>query len=449
MNLKSKNFYKSVLPAICGLVVSGLYVVVDGIFVGQGVGMDGLAAVNIALPLVLLIISITMMLAMGGGTLTSIFLGEGNKEKSNNVFLITLTASTVFSLIITGVGLLFPESLAKLLGSSYSLLAQSTDYIFYYVMFSLFSSTSIVLSIFVKNDGNPNLAMYGMIVGAVTNVFLDWLFIFPLGMGIAGAAIASGLGQITSCLVLSLHFIRKKGDLQIGMPKRDKGMLRNIMKVGAPEFVTQMSQPICVLLFNIIVLRIFGDIGVSAFSVVSYVLTISLSVFVGLAQGLQPLLSRGLGEGKHEDIAYYLKKGLKLNLVMAIAIYVALAFLGEHVIRIFNSDPQLMEIAISMLIVYGLSFIFASVNIVLATYFLSIKKTKQSMVIAVLRSFILNSILICVTPLLLGESFAFAGIVIAEALVMLVAIVLIIKEKAAMRSATDTNIKSGALSAIK
>ncbi len=429
MKIKSQNFYKSVIPAICSIVVAGMYVVVDGIFVGQGVGTNGLAAVNIALPLVLISSAVFMMLSMGGGTLTSIFIGRGDKKKANNAFNTTIFAAVAFSLLVTIPCLIMPEAIAKLLGASENLINDSATYVFYYMIFSTFWTISISLSVFVKNDDNPNLAMIGMIVGAITNIFLDWLFIFPFQMGIMGAAIASGLGQVTACIVLSMHFIKKKGSLRFSLPKKEKGLLLEIMKIGAPEFVTQMSQPICVLLFNMIVIEAFGDIGVAAFSVTSYILSITISIFIGLAQGIQPLLSRCLGEQKYSDIEYYLKKGLKLNAFMSIIIYITMLFMGEYIIRIFNSDIELIKLTKSFLDIYGISFLFASFNIVFTTYFLAIKKTKQSLIIAFLRSFIANSIFIIITPMILGEDFIFLGIAVAEAIVMIVSFALYKKDK--------------------
>ncbi len=424
MDLKSKNFYKSVIPTICASIVSGLYVVVDGIFVGRGVGAGGLGAVNIAMPLMLFIMAITMMLSMGGGTLAAIALGKGNSIRANNIFKVTLSASVLFSATMTAICLLIPEQIARFLGASDGLLELSTTYIFYYAMFSIFFAVSMSLSVFVKNDQNPNLAMYGMIAGALTNIFLDWLFVFPLEMGIMGAAIASGLGQISACIILSFHFIRKKGVLRLGFPQKEKGLFREIVKVGTPEFVTQMSSPICTLLFNLLVVSAFGDIGVSAFSAAFYIISIVLLAFIGMGQGIQPLFSRSLGEGNRSDIQYYLKKGLVLNVIMAAVIYALSFFFGSYVLQIFTNDAELVTLAKSFLDIYGISFIFASVNIVLTTYFLAIKKTKQSLMIAVSRSFIINIALILLTPMIFGKNFIFLGIVFTEAVVMVISLTL-------------------------
>lgn len=420
--MKKKQFYDFVIPSIGAMLVTGLYFVVDGIFIGRGVGTEALAAVNIAVPFISILTAVTMMLTMGGATITSMSFGKGDTKKGNNAFNTTLWIVVGFAFILMLVSILFPEKIASLLGASDLLLEGTATYIRYYVMFGIFFCGSMSLSAFVRNDGNPKLAFGGMIVGAVSNIFLDWLFIFPLGMGIMGAAIASGLGQILSCLVLSTHFFKKKGVLRIRKPIKEKNLIRDIMKVGFPEFITQMSQPVIILCYNFIVLEAFGEIGVSAFSVISYLLVVIGAVFMGLAQGIQPLISRSRGEGNKEAEKFFLKKGLRLNVILAVIVYLVMVVFGKNIISIFNTDPKLIEIAYNCIIVYGINFIFASVNIVYTTYYLATGMTKPAIVIAVLRSFIVNTICIFIFPAIFGINAIWVGMIFAELIVMIFAL---------------------------
>lgn len=418
-----KQFYRFVIPSIGSMLVTGLYFVVDGIFVGRGVGTSGLAAVNIAVPFISLLTAVSMMITMGGATLTSISFGKGENKKANNYFNTSLLLVLLFSLGMTAISILFPKQLAKFLGASDMLMEGTATYLKYYVIFGIFFCGSATLSAFVRNDGNPQLAFWGMIVGAISNVFLDWLFIFPLQMGIKGAAIASGLGQILACIVLSTHFIVKKGVLKIAVPVREKGVITQIIKVGTPEFVTQMSQPVTILCYNIIVLNAFGEIGVSAFSVISYLIVVILAVFIGLAQGIQPLLSRSIGEGNKEKEKFFHQKGLRLNILLSCIVYMIMLIFGKAVISIFNNDAELIKIAYNCIVIYGISFIFASVNIVYTTYNLATKNTKAAMMIAVLRSFICNSLFIFLMPALFGKNAVWTGMIVAELIVMIIAII--------------------------
>lgn len=409
-SMEKKQFYNYVIPSILAMVVTGLYFVVDGIFIGRGVGTEAFST------------SVSMMLTMGGATLASISLGKGDIAEGNKSFNTTIWVILFFAIFISLVGVLFPEAIARILGASDLLTEGASTYIRYYSLFGMFFCGSMTLSAFVRNDGNPKLASVGMIVGAISNVFLDWLFIFPFGLGIMGAALASGLGQLLSCLVLSIHFFRGKGVFKVKKPKIDKNLLKQIAIVGFPEFVTQMSQPITTLCYNYVVLSTLGEIGVSAYAVISYSMVVVGAVFIGLAQGLQPLISRSLGEGKRELERYFLKKGLRLNVFLSIIVYLIMLFFGKNIFAIFNTDPTLIELAYNGIVIYGISFIFASVNIVYVTYFLATKRTKQAITITFLRGFIINVICIVLFPLIFGINALWTGMIFTEMFVMFVAL---------------------------
>ncbi|MGN0591633.1 MAG: MATE family efflux transporter [Ruminococcus sp.] len=412
---KNRRFLQFVLPSIGSMLVSGLYFVVDGIFVGRGVGTNGLAAVNIAVPFISLLTAITMMITMGGASLTAISFGRGEYERGNRLFNASVLLVLVFSALMSLISILFSEPIARILGANEMLLQDTAVYLKYYVVFSVFFCGAMMLSAFVRNDGNPQLAFWGMIVGAVSNIFLDWLLIFPMGMGIRGAAIASGLGQVLACLILSMHFVMKKGKLHFSLSGFGRKEVLGILHTGLPEYITQMNSPITTFCYNQLVIRFLGEIGMAAFSVVAYLLVIILAVFMGLAQGLQPLLSLSRGEGKLEQERKYLRQGLTLNIALSVVVYLVMAVLGKPIIRIFNPDPEMVRLAYSCILVYGISFPFSAINIVYTTYYLSVKQTALAMRIAVLRSFILNTLLIFAVPAILGEQFLWLGITFAEA----------------------------------
>ncbi|WZL81880.1 MATE family efflux transporter [Vallitaleaceae bacterium 9-2] len=420
MHLK-KQFFNYVIPSIGAMLVTGLYFVVDGIFVGRGVGTLGLAAINIAVPYISILSAITMMITMGGATLASIHFGKKEPQKAITMFQSSLLLVFIFSALMTLISFFFSKNLATLLGASNLLLTDTADYIKYFVMFGVFFSCSNTLSAFVRNDGNPHLAFWGMIIGALSNIFFDWLFIFPLQMGIKGAAIASGLGQIFACLMLLSHFFFKKGALKLGFPTFSLHRLTQILKTGLPEFVTQMSQPVVILCYNFLILKTFGEIGVSAFSVISYILVVVIGIFIGLAQGIQPLLSQSYGKGDAISENYFFTTGMKLNIFLAVIMYVIMLIFGKNIIAVFNHDPELITLAYDYIQVYGISFLFASINIVYTIYYLATKRTKQALLLSVLRSFVINTLCIFLIPALFGRKAIWAGIIVAEAIVTLVA----------------------------
>lgn len=413
------KFYQHVIPSIGSMLVTGLYFVVDGMFVGRGVGPAGMAAVNLATPFISLLTTVTMMITMGGATLSAIHLGRSQNKEANDVFQQSMGMTIFFSLCMTAVSLLFATPIAGLLGASGSLIADTAVYMRYYVAFGIFFCSSMTLSAFVRNDGNPKLAFWGMIAGAVSNVFWDWLFIFPLQLGLRGAAVASGLGQILSCAILLSHFVRKRGVFRLRLPVFQRNIIAQILQVGTPEFVTQIGRSVTVLCYNLVAAKLLGDAGLEAFAVVSYLIIIIVALFLGVAQGIQPLLSYSRGEKNLQNERYFFRKGMILNVSLAGMVYAAMLLFGKSIISLFNQDAVLIEDAYWCICIYGISFLFSAVNILYTTYYLAIKQTRVALKIAIARGLLFNTVCIFLLPYLYGEGAIWLGIVMAEAIVML------------------------------
>lgn len=405
-------------------MVTGLYFVVDGIFVGQGIGSSGLGAVNLAVPFICILTAVAMMIAMGGSTITSIFIGQGNDQKALHSFMNSIFLVLIFSGFMTVFSFLFSDKIAVFLGARKNLLSLTSDYLRYYILFGIFFCMAMVLAAFVRNDGNPKLGLAGMTAGALSNVFLDWLFIFVFHMGIHGAAIASGLGQVISCAIMLPHFIHGKGRLKLKLLPMEKYYIFEIVKRGIPELITQMSQPITIFCYNLIVIRYLGNIGVSAFSVVCYLLTLVFCIFIGVSDGIQPLISRSVGEEKKDLEQYFFKKGIAVNFFLAFSLYAVLLLFGKPVIHIFNREPALVRLASESLSVYGISFLFAAVNMIFTTYHLASKRTSKALTIASLRSFVINVAFIFLLPALFGRQALWTGIIAAELTVTIIAVLM-------------------------
>lgn len=405
-------------------MVTGLYFVVDGIFVGQGIGSSGLGAVNLAVPFICILTAVAMMIAMGGSTITSIFIGQGNDQKALHSFMNSIFLVLIFSGFMTVFSFLFSDKIAVFLGARKNLLSLTSDYLRYYILFGIFFCMAMVLAAFVRNDGNPKLGLAGMAAGALSNVILDWLFIFVFHMGIHGAAIASGLGQVISCAIMLPHFIHGKGRLKLKLLPMEKYYIFEIVKRGIPELITQMSQPITIFCYNLIVIRYLGNIGVSAFSVVCYLLTLVFCIFIGVSDGIQPLISRSVGEGKKDLEQYFFKKGIAVNFFLAFSLYAVLLLFGKPVIHIFNREPALVRLASESLSVYGISFLFAAVNMIFTTYHLASKRTSKALTIASLRSFVINVAFIFLLPALFGRQALWTGIIAAELTVTIIAVLM-------------------------
>ena len=425
MNTKLKSLLGYIFPALGGLFVTYLYNVVDGIFVGQGVGPAALGAVNIGVPFITFVVAIAAMFPMGGATVVAIRIGREDKDGANCAFMTALSLTLLLSVILTIIGMLFSQLIVDLSGASRlstEMRKMSTDYLFYYSAFSVPMLMSTCLSVFVRNDGSPTLSFVGMCVGAAANIFMDWLFIFPLNMGVIGAAIASGLGQVFSLIVLLSHFIRKKGELRIKLFKVDFSLVRKISKRGVPEAVTQLTTPVTALCYNLVLARMIGDMGISTFSVLSFIYSLANAILSGVAQGLQPLWGHCYGKRDTEEMGWYFRCGIIINSILSILIYGLLFLFDEPVICIFNRDTELVQTASAALPIFSLSFIPMALNLIYTAYLFSTKRTEAADIIAISRGIVMKALAIFCVPMIWGSNAIWIAPFIAEIVTLVFAV---------------------------
>ena len=427
MNARAKNLIGYIFPALGGLFVTYLYNVVDGIFVGRGVGAAALGAVNIAVPFITFTVGITAMFPMGGATVVAIRMGRGDKEGANQAFMTALSLTAILAAVLTLAGMAFARQIVELSGGkdlSAEMRDMAAQYLLYCSAFSIPILMGTCLAVFVRNDGSPTLAFAGMCAGAAANIFLDWLFIFPLQMGIVGAAVASGLGQILTVLVLSTHFLRKKGELRIKAFRPDGKLIRKVCKRGVPEAVTQLTTPVTALCYNLVLARLIGDVGVATFSVLSFIYSLANAMLSGVAQGLQPLWGQCYGRKDGKEMRWYFRSGMGINIVLSVGIYAALFFFDEQVVHIFNREETLVRMASGALPVFALSFIPMALNLIYTAYFFSTKRTGAANVIAMSRGVALKALLIFLIPAVFGAENVWIAPLATELVTLAAAMVL-------------------------
>ena len=427
MSTNLKSLCRYIFPAMGGLFVTYLYNVVDGIFVGRGVGSAALGAVNIGVPFITFAVAIAAMFPMGGGTVVAIRMGREDKEGANHAFMTAFLLTLLASLLLTLIGMAFSRQIVDLSGGrtlSHTMRDMAADYLFYYCAFSVPMLMSTCLSVFVRNDGSPALSFVGMCVGAGANIFLDWLFIFPMKMGVVGAAIASGLGQVFSVAVLLSHFVRKRGSLRFRRFPVSGALIGKICKRGVPEAASQLTTPVTALCYNLMLARLVGDIGVSTFSVLSFIYSLVNAILSGTAQGLQPLWGLCYGEQDADGMNLYFRWGIRINAILSVVIYGLLFLFAEPVIQIFNRDPELVQNASAALSLFGLSFIPMALNLIYTAFLYSTKRTLQADAISLSRGVVLKAAAIFCMPVLFGIDVIWLAPFAAELLTLVLALVL-------------------------
>lgn len=422
MNDKLKNLRRYIFPAMGGLFVTYLYNVVDGIFVGQGVGSAALGAVNIGVPFITFSVAAAAMFPMGGATVVAIRMGRGDREGANHAFMTSVALTLLVSVLLTAAGMTFCGQIIGMSGGrtlSGAVRDMAVDYLFYYCAFSAPMLMSTCLSVFVRNDGSPALSFVGMCVGAGANIFLDWLFIFPMDMGVIGAAIASGLGQVFSVAVLLSHFVRRQGSLRFRRFHLSGALAVKICKRGVPGAVSQLTTPVTALCYNLMLAKLVGDIGVSTFSVLSFIYSLANAILSGVAQGLQPLWGNCCGKRDTDGMNEYFRWGRRINVILSSAIYGLLLFFTESVIRIFNQDPELVQNASTALPLFSLSFIPMALNLIYTAFLYSTKRTLLADAISFSRGVVLKAAAIFCLPVLLGGDTIWLAPLAAEMLTLL------------------------------
>lgn len=378
------------------MIALSCYILADTFFVSLGLGTRGLAALNLAIPVYNFIHGTGLMLGMGGATRFSILRSQGAGREADRIYTVSLRLSLLFSLLFVLAGLFLSGSLTRLLGADAEVFEMTNTYLKVLLLFSPAFILNDLLLCFVRNDGNPQLAMAATITGSISNIILDYVFIFPCSMGIFGAVFATGLAPVIGIGVMAPHWLKRDKGFHIipaGLQARASAITLSLgfPSLGFPSLLAQLSSGIVMILFNTIILRLLGNTGVAAYGVVANISLVVTSIFTGIAQGVQPLISRSYGRKETELMGKHLKYSLLSMAVFSAAVYLLLFVFASPVAGIFNSeqDPSLQRIAVEGLKLYFTSTPFTGFNIILSTWFTSVEKALPAQVISLLRGLLL------------------------------------------------------------
>lgn len=382
-----KDFMKYVSLNILGQMAYSCYTLADTFFVSASLGADGLTALNLAFPVFCLLNGTGLMIGMGGGTKYAIAKSRGETVKANRIFTNAIYMVSCLAALFVLMGLFLSGMLVKVLGADSTVFPMTNTYLKVMLLFAPAFLTNNLLQCFVRNDGNPSLSMTAMISGSLSNVVLDYLFIFPLHMGIFGAILATGFAPIISIAVLSPYFFKKKNRFHFMKAAPNVRKMLEIIASGIPSFVTELSSGIVMFLFNFIILRLEGNIGVAAFGVITVISLVVVAIYTGLSQGIQPIISANYGTGNREGVKTILVYAMVTALFLSGTIYTVIFFGASQIAFIFNSERNetLQMLAVTGLKLYFLACPFIGFNIVTATYFTSTERPRPAQVISFLR----------------------------------------------------------------
>lgn len=407
MNHK-KQFFKFVIPSVVSMLVFNLYTMVDGIYVARFVGEHALSAVNISMPYVNFIFAFSILFSVGTSTVVAIFRGENNMKSANETFTRNTIFLTVCALIITLLALVFQNELALFLGASEVTLPYVHDYLGVLIWFTFFFIVSYSMEVLVKTDGFPKLATAAVSVGAVTNIVMDYVLVVHVGMGIRGAAIATGLSQVLTFTVFTIHFLGKRGTIHWCKTTMDLSVYKRIIPIGTADFITELSAGTIIFLFNHAILKHIGDNGVVTYTVITYIYNIVMMTFTGISQGMQPLVSFYRGRREENTCRLFLRYALYSTFAMSMLALAICLFMTPALVSIFidESRAELFTYTVHAFRIYSLCYLVIGYNIVCSGYFAAVEKSGYSFAISLLRGFVL----IAASIWIMGELFQGEGI---------------------------------------
>lgn len=417
-----KVWAKFVIASIVGVVLNTIYTVVDGIFIGQGVGEVGLAGVNVAWPAVTLVVGIGLMIGIGSSSIMAIYMGKGKNEKAEKVLGTCVTLIVVAGVVITILGLIFREPIIRILGATTDTFQSAIDYYTIIFIISIPYMFATALNPIVRTDGRPDLSMIMIGIGAIANIVLDWLFVMKLGLGVKGAAFATSASIIISMTVSLYHFIKGKATIKIKKKnlRIDMIIVKRIFKIGFVSFAIQISYGIILLTQNRTMFAYGSTVDVAIYTVATYINCFLVNTCMGIAQGLQPLIGYHYGANKFKRMKKFVYITIGICVLGGILIYTAIIIYGREMVKIFGVDTTNIEMAYKMIVIYCIGSPIIGTIFTMSGYYQAIGKNIYANIISVGRGFVFQFIFTIILPPFIGTVGVFLSLPLAELITIII-----------------------------
>ena len=429
MNL-TKQFFKYVSQNTFGLLGTSCYILADTYFIAQAAGTDGVTLLNLCLPIYNLIFAFGSMIGLGAATRYAILRAQGDARAqryfSNAIFSVCILA-VPFMLV----GIFRPDGLLRLMGGDADIVALGMNYARIFLMFTPFFMCNYVVASFVRNDGDPSLAMVATLSGSLFNVVFDYIFIFPMGLGLPGAALATAISPILSIAVCSAHFIKKSNTITFVRKAPSVRLLAQSCQLGISGFVGELSSGVTTTVFNFLLLRLAGNVAVAAYGVVANFALVATAIFNGVAQGAQPLVSQCYGKNEMAGARKLLLLGCGTALGLAALLYGVVFGYTDALTALFNSENSALMAAYahSGMRIYFVGYFFAGCNIVAAGYLGAVNRPAEASITSLCRGMVAIVVCSLVLSALFGMNGVWAAFPVSEAITLALTVFLL-KRKA-------------------
>lgn len=420
----SRKLLRFTLPSMVMMVFTSIYGVVDGIFISNFVGSDPFAAINLIMPFLMILGALGFMLGSGGSALVGYYLGMRQEKRANEIFSLLVYVLLGVGALLTVLGLLFLEPVARLLGADADLLPYCVRYARIVLLGLVPFTLQNVFQSFLVTAERPHFGLYITVGAGVTNMVLDALLVGVIPLGVEGAAIATVLSQCVGGILPLVYFARPNTSrLRL---TRTRWELRPMLKSaanGSSEFMTNISMSIVTMLYNWQLLRLMGADGVTVFGIIMYVSFIFVALFLGYSMGSAPIVSFHYGAGNQEELKGLFRRSLTIILAMSAGLTVLAIVLAKPLAMIFVSyDPALLSVTTRALTIYAVSYLLTGFNIYASSFFTALNDGLVSALISFARTLVFQVLAVLTLPLLWEADGIWAAVILAEGLAALLSL---------------------------
>lgn len=421
--VKKKSLYQYIAPNILAMVGMSCYILADTFFIATSQGTNGITALNLALPIYGLIFAIGSMIGTGSAIRYTLAKATGQQE-TKKYFSNALIWDAIVSVIFIAAGLFFPGQVMRVMGADAVIEAIGIPYIRIVLCFTPFFMMNYAFTAFVRNDNAPHIAMAATLLSSLFNIVFDYVFMFPLGMGMTGAALATAVSPIVSILICMVHYLSPKSSVSFHFMVPSVKMLISSCSLGVVAFVGEIASAVTTMVFNFVLLGLDGNTAVAAYGVIANTALVGTAIFNGVSQGLQPLASEAHARGEEHEKHQILVKSIVTGIALAIVLIAGVWFFAADITSAFNSEQsaQLAAYAIPGIRIYFIGFFAAGINIICAGFLSATDHAKESSIVAISRGIIAIIIFALVLPTFLGITGVWLAFPAAEAVTLLLAI---------------------------
>lgn len=422
---------KFTLPTIAMMIFTSIYGVVDGVFVSNCVGSDAFAAVNLIMPIIMILGSVGFMIGTGGSAIVSKTLGEGKKEKANEYFSMLVYLCVVSGVILSVIGIIFTGPIAVLLGAKGSIAKDCVTYgrTVFFMLTGLFLQNAFQSFLVVAEK--PKLGLFVTVLAGFTNMFLDFLFVYVLRFGVFGAALATGISQFVGSVIPIIYFASGKNNvLKLTKCRFNKDIIIKTCINGSSEMVTNMSMSLVNILYNMQLMKYIGTNGVVAYGIIMYVGFIFVGTYMGYAVGSAPVISYHYGAGNKDELKNLFKRSLTIIIVSSVVMTLIAEIIAGYLAGIFVSyDNNLLELTTEAIRIYAVSYLISGINIFASSFFTALNNGVVSAVISFMRMFVFQIVMILLLPVVLGISGIWTAVIAAEVLSVVISVLFLVKNR--------------------